>query len=118
MAAFSVELATAFRARDLDATTASVVFGLANALFASSWFTIAGLLLSASIGALSSGALPRWLTWSGLVVGCGLLVAAAAPLTQLYLTPYLLFFVWIVAVSVLLLRNTTSIEANAPPGGR
>jgi hypothetical protein len=98
-------LATAFRAGDLDGTTASLLYGLANGVFAASWFGIAGLLVAAGLGTLASRSLPRWLGWFALVVGAGFFAAACFPLTALWLVPYALFYLWVVAVSVVLLRG-------------
>jgi len=98
-------LAAAFRARDLDPTTASLFYGLSNGVFAVSWFAIGALLVAAGLGTLASGALPGWLGWSALVVGAGYCVAACFPLTALWFAPYGLFYLWVVAVSVVLLRG-------------
>ena len=100
-----LSLAAAFRARDLDTTTASLLYGLGNGVLAASWFAIAGLLIAAGLGVLGSGALPRWLGWSALVAGVAYFVAACFPLTALWFAPYALFYFWVVAVSVVLLRR-------------
>jgi hypothetical protein len=108
MADEALTLASAFRARDLDVSTASLMYGLGNGFFAASWFAIAGLLFAAGLGALASRALPRWLGWSGLVSGVGYFVAACVPLTNLWFIPYALFYFWVVAVSIVLLRSALS----------
>lgn len=109
MGAGGAGLAATFRARDLDASAAGVLFGLANGLFVISWFALAAFLIFAGVGALSSRALPRWLAWAGLLIACGYLVAGAAPLSKLALIPHLLFYMWVVAVGVVLLRSPARI---------
>jgi hypothetical protein len=119
MAAGGAGLAATFRARDLDASVVSVLFGLANGLFVISWFALAAFLISACLGALSSRALPRWLAWAGLLIACGYLVAGAAPLSKLALVPHLLFYIWVVAVGVVLLRSPAGeirTEERVEPG--
>lgn len=109
MAASGANLAVGFVASELDATKASLLFGLANGLFAASWFAIAGLALAAGVGALESRALPRWLAWSAVVIGCGFVLGGAVPLTGLWYAPYFLWYAWIVAVSVRFLRSSPTI---------
>jgi hypothetical protein len=105
LAEFGVTFAGQFRRGDLDPMGASVFYGLANGIFVVSWAAITGFLATAGVAALSSGTLPRWLAWSGLGIGAALLLAVAIPLTAVWLLPYLLFYVWVVAVSVVLLRS-------------
>jgi hypothetical protein len=93
-------------------STASLLYGLSNGFFAASWFAIAGLLLAAGLGALASKALPRWLGWSAMVTGVGYFFAACVPLTNLWFIPYAVFYFWVLAVSVVLLR---SAQLSPPP---
>jgi hypothetical protein len=66
---------------------------------------IGGLLAAAGVGGLTSHTLPAWLSWPAPVIAVGFLVAASLPLTALWFAPYLLFYVWVVAVSVVLIRT-------------
>jgi hypothetical protein len=99
-----VGLAGAFRAGDLDATTTALLFGLNSGVFVLIWFALAGVLVAAGIGGLQQEALPRWLAWLGIVAGIGWVGTALVPTSYLWLLPYLLFFVWLIVASVLLLR--------------
>lgn len=101
-----VSLAIAFNARDLDAATAGLLYGLNNGLFVISWYAIAGMLLAAGAGAFSTHALPTWLAWPALAIGAAWLVAAALPLTGLWFVPYAFFYFWVVAVCVVLVRSS------------
>jgi hypothetical protein len=105
MAATGVSLAASFRIADLSATSASLMFGLDNGLFVMTWLAIGGLLAAAGVGGLTSRTLPAWLSWPAPVIAVGFLVAASLPLTALWFAPYILFYVWVVAVSVVLIRT-------------
>src|SRR5438309_5032272 len=92
----------------LDESGASTLSGLANEFFVMSWFAIGGLLLGAGLGAVSSHTLPTWLGWSGSVIGLGSVAAVAGQLTAFWLIPFWLFYAWVVAVSVALIRGARS----------
>ena len=105
MAATGVSLAGSFREADLDAALASLLYGLDNGLFVTTWLAIGGLLAAAGVGGLTSGTLPGWLSWPAPFIGALFLVAASLPLTALWFAPYVLFYVWVVAASVVLIRT-------------
>lgn len=92
----------------LDESGASTLSGLANEFFVMSFFGIGGLLLAAGVGAVSSYALPAWLAWSGIVIGLASVIAPGAQLTAFWLIPFFLFYIWVVAVSVVLIRDARS----------
>jgi hypothetical protein len=121
MASAGVGLAASFRAADLDATTASLIYGIANGLFVISWFAMGCLLIAAGTGGVSAGSLPGWLSWPALLVGCAFLVAGAVPLTAIWFAPYFLFYFWVVAVSIGLIRSVVrgagASTANGPNHG-
>jgi hypothetical protein len=108
MAASGVSLAASFRVADLTATSAALLYGLDNGLFVMTWLAIGGLLAAAGVGGLTSRTLPGWLAWPALFVGVGFLVAAGLPLTALWFAPYVLFYVWVVAASIVLIRSKPS----------
>ena len=105
LAELGIGFAHTFRRSDLDATSASVLSGLSNGIFVVSWSAIAAFLAASGFAALWTRALPPWLGWSALVIGIGLFLAAAAPLTAIWFFPYFLFFIWVLATSVVLLRT-------------
>ena len=100
-----IGVAETFRRSDLDATGASVLYGLANGVFVISWAAIGGFLIAAGLASLWSRMLPAWLGWAGLVIGLGMFLAVAVPLTALWYLPYFLFFVWVLVTSVVLWRS-------------
>ena len=105
LAELGIGFAETFRRNDLDATGASVFSGILNGIFVVSWSAIAAFLAACGFAALWTRALPRWLGWAALVIGAGLFLAGAAPLTAIWYFPYFLFFLWVLATSVVLLRT-------------
>lgn len=96
----------AFRAdQGLDPQLARFAFDMGNLWFASSWVAIAGFLLATAWVILEAHSLPRWLGWWALVAGIGLLGARAAWTSPIWFLPYALFWLWVVTVSLLLIRR-------------
>jgi hypothetical protein len=89
----------------LSAEAARTLTDLGSGAFFASWFTHGIFLLAASAVALQTGVLPRILGWLGLVLGVGCVVAIMAPTAGPAVVPYLLSGLWVVAVSVVLLRR-------------
>jgi len=105
LAEFGIRSAETFRHTDLDAVSASILYGLSNGIFVISWAAVAAFLVAAGVASLWSRALPSWLGWAALVIGVALFLAVAAPLGVFWYLPYLLFFIWVLAASVVLLRT-------------
>lgn len=103
LAELGMNFAEKFRQQDLDAAGASILYGLANGFFVISWAAIGGFLVTAGAASLWSRALPSLLGWAALVIGIGMFLSVAVPLTALWLLSYLLFFLWVMATSVLFL---------------
>ncbi len=103
LAELGFALAQTFRRADLDATGASILFGISNGIFVVSWSAIAAFLAASSYAAISTRALPSWLGWPALVIGIGMFLAGATPLSAIWFFPYFLFLVWVLATSVALL---------------
>jgi hypothetical protein len=84
-----------------------LLFDQGNMAFASLWVALASMLLAAGIVTLRDGALPRWLGWFGLAVAGTLLVARTVWFTAsgIKFMPYMLFWIWLVAASVVLVRR-------------
>jgi hypothetical protein len=91
----------------LDPQIARYLFDAGNFSFATFWVALAGLLLTTSVVSLRDGALPRWLGWAGLVVAITLLVANAfwAGPSGLVFIPYVLFWLWLIITSIVLIRR-------------
>ncbi len=82
-------------------------FDQGNYAFAAFWVPLASLLLAVGLAALRHGALPRWVGWYSLGLAPLLLAARVywtAP-SGLVFAPYVLFWLWLLAVSFILIRR-------------
>ncbi|MGZ4663459.1 MAG: hypothetical protein ACXV5Q_00015 [Frankiaceae bacterium] len=73
--------------------------------FANAWIAIASFAVCAGWVVLSTGALERWAGWWLVAAGAGLVIARFVWTTQLWLLPYLLFWAWVLVLSVRLVRR-------------
>lgn len=101
------ELAILRLGEGLETETLQLLFDLGNMTFASFWVALAGMLLAAGVITIRDGALPRWLGWFGLLVALALLAVRAVWFTAsgVKFLPYMLFWVWLIAASVSLMRR-------------
>ncbi len=90
----------------VDVQVATVLNDLHLGTYALSWAVQALFLAATAVVALRTRALPRWLGWSAVVISVASLAAVAAPTGELVEIPAFLFLIWIVAVSVVLIRRT------------
>lgn len=111
----------AFRVDDgIEPQLARYAFDMGNLGFASSWVALAGFLFATGWVFLATPQLPNWLGWPALVAALGFLLGRAFWTTQIWLIPYTLFWLWVVAVSIQLFRDRlvqALATAPGPPGG-
>ena len=100
-----------FRIDGLDPQVARLLFDLGNFNFATMWVTLGALVFTVGLAVIWFEAFPRWLGWMGLVVGIGLVIARIFWTSTAAFTPYVLFWVWLAALSVVMFRR-----ARAHPG--
>ncbi len=99
-------IAAYYRASEgLDPQLAAALVDMNNASFVVTWATNAVLLAATAIVVIGTGALPRWVGWMAAVLSAGLLVGAAVPTSGGAFLPMLLFMIWILATSVVLIRR-------------
>jgi hypothetical protein len=99
----------------LSPEMARTLFDQGNFMFATLWVAAAALLLASSIVGLKDNALPRWLSWFGLLTAVGLLAARAFwAASAMAFLPYVLFWVWLIAASILLMRRMGAEPASVP----
>jgi hypothetical protein len=103
----SWELALLRLGEGLTAETKQLLFDQGNFTFATFWVLLAGMLMATAVVAIRDGALPRWLGWFGLALAVALLAARTVWFTGsgMKFMPYLLFWIWLVAVSIVLIRR-------------
>jgi hypothetical protein len=101
-------------AEDGDAGVVAALYDLAWVTSTLIWYPVAALVGSTGIGALRGRLVPVWVGWASVVVAATILVSGTtfagdgfwAPdgLYNAYITP-VVFVVWVVVLSVLLLRR-------------
>jgi hypothetical protein len=89
----------------IDPQIARLAFDMGNFGFASSWIPVASLLIASGWIILETRVFTRWLGWGAIVVGIGLLASRAAWTSAVVFVPYLLFWLWVIAICVTLLRR-------------
>lgn len=80
--------------------------------FAVSGAVAGALVLAASAAALSTGLLPRWFAYAGLVVAT--VCIAATPAVTVGAVQTLLWFLWLLVAGVLAIRSPRRLAAAAP----
>ena len=97
--------AAANRGTDLDPAVALYAFDLGNLGFANVWLAMASFAIAVGWVLLDSRALPALWAWWAVVSGLGLVVARIVWEGSLWLLPYGLFWVWIIALAIRLIRH-------------
>ncbi len=89
----------------LDVSEAGALADLATGFFVMSWISLSVFFLAAGVGIMRSGSFPRWLGWAAVLIGIAHLPAPVVPLTSVWGIALLAFYMWVVAVSVVMLRS-------------
>jgi hypothetical protein len=104
-------LAVFRRDEGLDPQIARLLFDQGNFAFANAWVMLAGLSLATGLVSIRTGALPRWLGWAGMLIAGGLLAARAVwASSELVFVPFGLCYLWLIALSVVLIRRARAVE--------
>lgn len=101
----SSEEAASHRAADLDQGQLAYAYDVTTIGFTNIWLPLGGFALACGWVILSSGALPRWLGWWGVVSGIGLALAQFVWEIPIWLIPYAAFWIWLLTTCVLLVRR-------------
>jgi hypothetical protein len=93
----------------LDPQIARLLFDQGNFAFANAWAMLASLSLSSGVVSIRTGALPRWLGWASVPIAGGLLAARAVWASSgLVFVPFGLCYLWLIAISVVLIRRASA----------
>jgi hypothetical protein len=104
-------LAVFRRDQGLDPQIARLLFDQGNFAFANAWVMLASLSLATGVVSIRTGALPHWLGWAGVIIAGGLLAARAVWASSgLVFIPFMLCYLWLIAVSVVLIRRARAAE--------
>jgi len=92
----------------LDPQLARLLFDQGNYAFATLWVFVSSFLVSAGVVILQSEVLPKWLAWFGFVIAVLSLVSRAfwTYPNMIIFMPYTLFWVWLIAASIALVRHS------------
>jgi hypothetical protein len=91
----------------LDPEVARFAFDLGNVVFASSWVAFGSFALASGWVLLSGTAGWRRHGWWAIVAGAGLIASRAFWTSPAWFFPYALFWLWVIAVSIRMLRRST-----------
>jgi len=107
-----------FRIREgLDPQVGRTLYDLGNFAFATSWVFYASLLLAAGVAAILYRTLPRWLGWASIIVAVGLLAGRIIWTSQAAFVPWVLFWLWLIIVSVILIRRAGKSQSEMATAG-
>jgi hypothetical protein len=95
-----------------DAGTLTALLDINDASFGLAWALDGGFALLLGLGALATGALPRWLAGWGAVAGAAVLAGLAVPAA--FDTLQLVFLLWLLATSGWLLVRGSRAAVPAP----
>lgn len=104
----------------LSPASAVLLVDLITASFLLFQATFAAFVVSAALGVRQAGIGPRWLGAGGVLIGLASLVAVAFPGTDASQLPFPFMVIWVVALSVVLIRfadsgrSTAGHELSAP----
>ena len=89
----------------LDPQIAQLLFDEGNFNFANTWVTLGSMLLAAGIVFREAGTYPKWLGGGSILLAVGLILGRALWTSQIAFLPYTLFWVWMIAFGIYLLRH-------------
>ena len=105
--------AAAFRVDDISAQIARYAFDEGNLSFANGWVALGSFAACSGWVITSTGVFARWLGWSAIASGVGLVLSRAAWTSEIWLLPYAVFWLWVLATSIVLLRRASSSRVRA-----
>ena len=83
---------------------ARYAFDVGNLGFANAWVAMGSFAVACGWVVLSTRVFGRWLGWWALAAGVGLVAARFVWTNEFWIAPYFAFWIWVVVVSVQLLR--------------
>ena len=97
--------AAAYGGAEIEPGLASYAFDVGNLGFANAWMAMGSFALAAGWLVLETRVLGRWLGWWAVVAGIGLVLSRFVWTTGAWYAPYFAFWIWVVVVSVQLVRG-------------
>jgi hypothetical protein len=93
------------RGADIDPGLAHFAFDMGNIGFANAWVSMGSFSALAGWVVLKTGVFWRWLGWLMVASGVGLALSRFVWTTNAWLLPYALFWIWVIAACVQLIRK-------------
>jgi len=97
--------AAAYRGADIEPGLARYAFDIGNLGFANAWVAMGSFAVACGWILLRTRMLGLLLGWWAIVAGAGLVVSRFVWTTGAWYAPYFLFWIWVVIVSVQLIRG-------------
>ena len=97
--------AAAYRGSETEPGLARYAFDVGNLGFANAWVAMGSFAVACGWVVLLTRVFGRWLGWWAVVAGVGLVFARFAWTSEFWIAPYFLFWIWVIVVSVQLLRG-------------
>src|SRR5688572_16565447 len=110
--------AASFRGADLDPAVAGYAFAVGSVGFSNAWLALASLAVCAGWIMVATGIFGRWLGSWAIISGLGLALSRFFWTSEIWLLPYLLFWLWVIIVCVQLLRWSPSVSAVPAPASK
>jgi hypothetical protein len=96
------------RGADIDPGLAHFAFDMESIGFANAWVSLGSFAAFGGWAVLTTGVFRRWLGWLMVASGVGLILSRFVWTTNTWLLPYALFWIWVIAVCIRLLRRTST----------
>lgn len=97
--------AASFRGSETAPGLARFAFDLGNLVFANAWVALGSFALACGWVMLRTRMVGAWLAWPPVVAGVGLVVARFVWTSPFWFAPYFVFWIWVIALSVGLIRR-------------
>ncbi len=101
---------------NITPAVADFAYAFGNVGFANAWIALASFALCSGWVILSTRVLERWMGWWVVVAGLGLVVARSVSTSELWSLPYMLFWLWVVVLSIRLLRRPILLNPGVSRG--
>lgn len=90
----------------LDPQIARLLFDQGNLNFANIWVSLGSMVLAVGLVVRGSDRFPKWLGWGSILLAIALLLARAVWTSSIAFAPYVLFWVWMIALGIIFLRRS------------
>jgi len=97
--------AAANRGTGIDPSIAVYAFDVGNLGFANAWLALGSFAIAAGWVIRDSNAMPAWWGWWAIISGLGLVAARFVWEGSIWTLPYGLFWVWVIALAIRLVRR-------------